>query len=115
MIAGLGTDLCDIARWEAMAARRPGVVAKLLTPAEAALPAESQAARFAAKEALIKALGGKAFPWHDAEITPAASGAPELRLTGTALALARASGASRWHVSLSHDGGIAVAFVILEA
>jgi holo-[acyl-carrier protein] synthase len=76
MIVGTGIDLCDVARWTAMTERRPGLVAKLLTPAEAALKPESQAARFAAKESLIKALGGQAFEWHDAEVVADGSGRP---------------------------------------
>jgi holo-[acyl-carrier protein] synthase len=114
VILGVGVDVCSIARWEQMASRRPGVVKKLLTSAEAARPAESQAARFAAKEALIKALGGVTFPWHDAEVRSGADGRPEFRLAGAAAAAAERLGVARIHLSLSHDGGVAIAFTVLE-
>ena len=58
MIIGIGVDVCDISRWEAAVQRHPGMVRKMLTHTEAVMPARSQAARFAAKEALYKALGG---------------------------------------------------------
>ena len=73
MIVGIGVDVCSVERFSAMAARRPGVVSKLLTPAEAELPVHSQAARFAAKEALAKALGSPGgLSWQDAEVIPGA-------------------------------------------
>jgi holo-[acyl-carrier protein] synthase len=114
VILGLGVDVCSIGRWAAMAARRPGLVKKLLTPAEAGLAAESQAARFAAKEALVKALGGVAFPWHDAEVVADAAGRPAWQLGGAAAEAARRLGVARTHLSLSHDGGVAVAVTVLE-
>ena len=57
MIVGIGTDLCVVARFEAMLARRPRLAERLLTETERALPVQSQAARFAAKEALVGCAG----------------------------------------------------------
>ncbi|MDR0416222.1 MAG: holo-ACP synthase [Propionibacteriaceae bacterium] len=119
MIVGVGVDVCAVQRWAAMAARRPGLVRRLLTEAEAATPPESQAARFAAKEALAKALGGPSgVSWLDVEVVSAGSGGvngpPRLVLRGTAAAAAAQRGVTRTHLSLSHDGGVAVAFVVCE-
>jgi holo-[acyl-carrier protein] synthase len=115
MIRGVGVDVCDIGRWQAMVERRPGVVRRLLTEAEAAGPSESQAARFAAKEALAKALGAtEGLRWLDAEVVRTQSGPPTWRLTGTVAELAAARGITRIHLSLSHDAGVAIAFVVCE-
>lgn len=115
MIVGIGVDVCDVARWQAAVARHPGIMTRVLTPAEAARRPESQAARFAAKEALIKALGGpEGLHWHDAEVVSDAQGAPSFQLRGTVAGAARRRGIDRVHLSLSHDGGIATAFVVAE-
>lgn len=116
MIKGIGIDVCSIARFEAMCERRPGIVNRLLTEAEAALPLQSQAGRFAAKEALAKALGAPSgLVWLDAEIVPHPSGDPTFELRGTVLQRAEELGVTAVHVSISHDDGIAVAYVICEA
>jgi holo-[acyl-carrier protein] synthase len=76
----------------------------------------SQAARFAAKEALAKALGAPAgLSWHDAEVVTDERGRPEFKVTGTVAARATELGIGTIHVSLSHDAGIASAVVICEA
>jgi holo-[acyl-carrier protein] synthase len=75
----------------------------------------SLAARFAAKEALAKALGAPSgLRWLDAEIVTEDSGRPRLAVSGTVAACAAALGVRAWHVSLSHDAGIASAVVIAE-
>ena len=80
---------------------------------EAVLPVRSLAARFAAKEALAKALGAPGdLAWHDAEVVREPSGQPRLMLRGTVLARAEALGVREAHLSLSHDGGIATALVV---
>ncbi|KQT93791.1 4'-phosphopantetheinyl transferase [Marmoricola sp. Leaf446] len=113
MIVGIGTDVVDLARFEATLTRTPSVRERLFTPAEAALPLASLAARFAAKEALSKALGAPAgLDWHDAEVVTDGSGAPSFALRGT---VAAAVGGARPHLSLSHDAGVALAFVVLES
>ena len=103
MIVGIGTDLCVVARFEAMLARRPRLAERLLTETERALPVQSQAARFAAKEALAKALG------------TSAAGAPSFRLSGTVAERAAALGIGGVHLSISHDGGFATAVVVCES
>ena len=115
MILGVGTDLVPVARLEASLERTPTLLGRLFTPAEAELPPDSLAARFAAKEALAKALGAPGgLLWHDAEVVALPSGDPTLELTGTVLARANDLGATSTHLSLSHDGGIASAVVVLE-
>ena len=115
MIVGVGIDVCDVSRFAEIVARRPGLVDRLFTPAEAARPVASQAARFAAKEALAKALGAPAgMAWHDAEIVSEETGRPRFEIRGTVAAQAEALGVVHVHVSLSHDAGIASAVVILE-
>ena len=116
MIVGLGTDLVDVARLEQALERTPTLRERLFTPAEATLPVPSLAARFAAKEALSKALGAPAgLSWQDAEVVVEESGQPRFELQGTVADAVAALGADRVHVSLSHDGGFALAFVVLES
>jgi holo-[acyl-carrier protein] synthase len=115
MIAGVGIDVVDIARFEGLLERTPGLRDRLFTEPERGLPARSLAARFAAKEALAKALGAPAgLSWHDATVVREPSGAPRLHLAGTVAARAAALGVTDVHVSLSHDAGIATAVVIAE-
>lgn len=116
MIIGLGIDVCDVSRFAASVHRRPGIVARLFTTAEAARPVASQAARFAAKEALAKALGAPAgLCWLDAEIVTDDLGKPEFEIRGTVAARAVELGIGTIHVSLSHDAGMASAVVVCEA
>lgn len=112
---GVGIDVVDISRFAASVERTPGLRAKLFTAAEAVLPIESLAARFAAKEALAKALGAPGnLEWHDAEVVSLPSGQPTMTLRGTVLARAAELGGTTTHLSLSHDGGIATAVLILS-
>jgi holo-[acyl-carrier protein] synthase len=116
MIVGVGIDVCDVDRFAESIARRPGLVRRLFTAAEAERPIASQAARFAAKEALAKALGAPSgLVWLDAEVTTDDDGKPAFRIVGTVAARAEALGITTIHVSLSHDAGIASAVVICEA
>lgn len=121
MIVGVGTDLVQVERLTAALARTPELAQRLFTPAElltatgAPRSAESLAARFAAKEALAKALGaGGGMAWTDAEIELDDTGRPSLVVRGTVADRAHALGVTAWHVSLSHDGGMASAVVIAE-
>lgn len=115
-VVGVGTDVCSIERWTAMCARRPGVVDAVLCPSEAALPPASQAGRWAAKESLAKALGAPSgLAWHDCEVVREPSGAPRFELRGTVRARAEELGITHVHLSISHDGGLATAFVVCEA
>ena len=116
MIVGVGTDIVEIARLEQALERTPTLRDRVFTTAEASLPLESLAARFAAKEALAKALGAAGgLCWQDAEVLVDTTGRPSLELRGTVAARADEPSVDRVHLSLSHDGGFAVAFVILES
>ncbi|MDH2423841.1 holo-ACP synthase [Sphaerisporangium sp. TRM90804] len=115
VIVGIGVDVVDIGRLESALARTPGLRDRVFTDAERELPIPSLAARFAAKEAVAKALGAPPGLLHrDAEITPGAHGRPVLRVTGRVAEVAAELGVRRWHVSLTHDGGVAIAYVVAE-
>jgi holo-[acyl-carrier protein] synthase len=121
VIVGVGIDVVPVARFEEALRRTDGLSRRLFTPAELvtgsgqARTAESLAARFAAKEALAKALGAPGgMLWTDAEVRTDEHGRPYLIVGGTVAARAAELGVERWHVSLSHDGGIASATVIAE-
>ena len=115
MIVGVGIDVVDIARFDESLSRTPSLRERLFTPAEAVLPLASLAARFAAKEAIAKALGAPVgLGWHDAEVIRETTGRPRFEIRGTVLVAADALGVRIVHVSLSHDGGIATAYVVLE-
>jgi holo-[acyl-carrier protein] synthase len=121
VIIGVGIDVCPVERFAESLTRTPGLRHRLFTAAEQRTPSgtartgESLAARFAAKEALAKALGAPGdLHWHDAEVTVGEHGRPHLEVRGTVAARAALLGVERWHVSLSHDGGIASAMVIAE-
>ena len=113
MIVGVGTDVVEIARLEQALERTPTLRQRLFTSAESDLPLDSLAARFAAKEALAKALGAPAgLSWQDAEVVIDQDGRPSFSLTG---AVAEHAAGLRVHLSIAHDGGVAVAFVVLES
>jgi holo-[acyl-carrier protein] synthase len=114
-ILGVGIDVVDIERFSESLSRTPGLAERLFTAAELTRPLASLAARFAAKEAVAKALGAPGdLHWHDAEVVSETSGRPLLELRGTVLARAEQLGVSATHLSLSHDAGIASAMVVLE-
>ncbi|HKH09245.1 MAG TPA: holo-ACP synthase, partial [Agromyces sp.] len=111
MIAGIGIDVVDIVRFERSLERTPGLRLRLFAEGERDRPARSLAARFAAKEALIKALGGHAvIRWHDMRIVQDADGNPDFALSGGLSEHVRALGIEHVHLSMSHDAGIASAF-----
>lgn len=121
MIIGVGIDVAEIERFDEALARTPKMAQRLFLESELMLPdgerrgIASLAARFAAKEALAKALGAPAgLLWTDAEVYVEASGQPRLRVSGTVAARAAELGVRQWHVSLSHDAGVASAVVIAE-
>jgi len=120
MIVGVGTDIALIARIRKL---RPGAVSRLLTPKEQAYcqryasPHARVAGRFAAKEAVLKALGtglAEGISWHQIEILPDPKGAPRAKFSGAARKHLERMGATRCHISISHQGAYAVAFAILE-
>lgn len=122
MIVGVGIDVVPVERFSEALERTPGLADRLFTDAERVTPsgaarsAESLAARFAAKEALAKALGaGGGMAWTDAEVSTDERGAPRISVRGSVAERADSLGVNRWHVSMSHDGGIASATVIAES
>jgi holo-[acyl-carrier protein] synthase len=122
MIIGVGIDVVPVERFAESLKRTPAMAARLFTPTELVTghgeprSPESLAARFAAKEALAKSLGaGGGMHWTDAEVLTDDIGRPSLVVRGTVAERAASLGVTRWHVSLSHDGGIASATVIAES
>jgi holo-[acyl-carrier protein] synthase len=122
VIVSVGNDVVLVERFAQALKRTPLLAERLFTEAERttrtghARSPESLAARFAAKEAVAKALGAPAgMQWHDCEIVVDPDGRPWLTVSGTVAAVAAERGVERWHLSLSHDGGIASAVVIAEA
>ena len=116
MIVGVGIDVVDIARFVATVERVPRLRLRLFTEAERDLPDQSLAARFAAKEAIAKALGtgiGRGVSWQDIQIEHNGDGAPLVRLSGGALATAQRRGAGRVELSLADESDYVVAFAVL--
>lgn len=112
---GIGVDVVALGRFERLIERTPALLERLFCPDERGLHPRSLAVRFAAKEAVAKALGAPGdLRWQDCEVVTAPSGAPSIRATGTVAARAAALGVDRWHVSLSHDGDSGIAMVIAE-
>ena len=116
MIVGVGIDVVQVARFERALLRTPRLRERLFTDDEQALDrVESLAARFAAKEAVAKALGAPGgLSWRDAEVVQDDSGRPRLLLHGAVAEEAAAQGITTWHLSLSHDGDVATAVVVAE-
>ncbi len=112
MIDGIGIDVVDIARFLESLERTPGLREKLFTESERSKPAQSLAARFAAKEALYKALSpSHGLQWHEAEVINQPNGKPEFLFRGE---IADLVDGAQVYLSLSHDAGIASAMVVLE-
>jgi holo-[acyl-carrier protein] synthase len=121
-VKGVGVDAVDIERFRVSLQRTPSMRERLFTEEELryvapkADPVPSLAARFAAREAVMKAmgLGLGAFGFHEVWVTRAESGAPSLCVTGRALELAVDRGITRWHLSLTHTDLVAIAQVVAE-
>jgi holo-[acyl-carrier protein] synthase len=118
-IVGLGVDISDIARVERALERHPTMRERVFTAEERAYcdskarPAESYAGRFAAREAVIKALGGyRGKRWKDIHVRRAPSGAPEIVLEGNARRRADALGVERVLITFTHERSNAVAFAV---
>ncbi len=114
---GVGVDLVDVERFALALSRRPRIAERLFTDDErrdAASRPERLAARFAAKEAVLKSLrvGVGAAPWHSIEVRRDPSGAPSLRLHGAAAELAARAGVVRFDLSMTHTRLSAGAVVV---
>ncbi len=122
MIIGVGVDAVDIDRFRTSLNRTPSMRGRLFVAEELAEvapkvdPVPSLAGRFAAREAVMKAmgLGLGAFGFHEVWVAKAASGAPALVITGRALELAVDRGITHWHLSITHSALVAVAHVVAE-
>jgi len=119
-VRGLGTDLVDIERFRTVLARRRGLADRLFADDEQEYaagqrdPVPSLAARFGAKEAVMKAMGVGlfAFPLREVEVVRDDDGAPALVLRGRAAELAGERGITGWHLSLSHTRELAMAVAV---
>ena len=122
-VVGIGLDVVDIDRFRRSLERTPTMRTRLFTPVELEYvapqvdPVPSLAARFAAREAVMKSLGLGlgAFGFHDVWVERAESGAPSLQVTGVAADLAAEAGVAYWHLSLTHSDLVAAAYVIAES
>jgi holo-[acyl-carrier protein] synthase len=119
-IIGIGVDAVDLDRFAVMLERTPSTRDRIFTieeqnyAAKFVNPVPNLAARFAAREATMKALGVGlgAFDLHDVWIRNEASGRPVLEVEGGARVLAQEAGITEWSVSLTHSATIAIAYVV---
>ncbi len=119
-VLGLGTDLVEVDRFRLALARRAQLAERLFSDDERAYafrqrdPSKNLAARFAAKEAVMKALGVGLwkFRFRDVEVVRRPGGAPELSLTGGAARIAAERGVSGWQLSLTHTESTALAVAL---
>jgi holo-[acyl-carrier protein] synthase len=118
-ILGVGVDVVDVARMERALERHPTFAARVFTEEEVAYctrggtPAECYAGRFAAREAVIKALGGlRGAKWRDISVARQPSGAPSIALAGAAEVRASMLGVERLLISFTHERNTAVAFCL---
>ena len=126
MTVGVGVDVVDLERFESVITRQEGFIARVFTAGEREycdrakspqMRCQRYAARFAAKECVMKALacGIGGFGFHDVEVTrDEDSGEPTLVVTGKAEVLANEKGVTRWSLSLSHSDVVAIAFVVAD-
>lgn len=120
MIVGIGVDAVEIDRFRRSLERTPSMKTRLFTQEELEYvephddPTASLAARFAAREAVMKAMGVGlgAFEFHDVWVQRADSGRPTLAVTGRAEQIANELGVTDWHLSITHTDTTAIAYVI---
>jgi holo-[acyl-carrier protein] synthase len=119
-VIGVGIDAVDVERFRAILGRRRGFAERVFTAAERAEaaarhdPVPGLAARFAAKEAVMKSLsvGLGAFDFADVEVIRGDGGAPALSVSGRAATLAEARAVGGWHISLTHTASVAMAVAV---
>jgi holo-[acyl-carrier protein] synthase len=115
MIVGVGVDLVDLQRFEQAITNTPRLVERLFAESEREGSARTLAGRFAAKEALIKAVGDpRGMRWQEVVLGYDQLGKPSISTLGTTDQFTKDAGIQRFHVSISHDGGKAVAVVVAE-
>jgi holo-[acyl-carrier protein] synthase len=116
MIIGIGVDTVQLSRFEAKLTDTPRLKDRLFLDIETVdASVQTLAGRFAAKEAVIKALSGEpAIEWHGIEVGKEPSGKPVIKLHGSTAKIALQAGISKLHVSITHDGDAAIAFVVAE-
>lgn len=120
MIIGVGVDTVSLSRFEGKLSDTPRLKDRLFLDAEthtdgAEASVQTLAGRFAAKEAVIKALSGEpGIEWHGIEVGKESTGKPVIWLHGETAKLALRQGVRKLHVSITHDGDVAVAFVVAE-
>ncbi len=120
LIRGIGVDAVDIERFRRSLERTPSMQSRLFTDCELAYvapkadPVPSLAARFASREAVMKAMGVGlgSFGFHEVWVDRRESGEPELNVTGRAAELASERGISTWHLSITHTDQVAIAYVV---
>ncbi len=112
---GIGIDIVGLSRFAATLERTPALAERLFTPAERGLALQSLAGRFAAKEALAKALGAPpGLRWLDAQVQRRAGGQPVFHLSGTVAQYCQELAVAKVHLSISHDADLATAMVLVE-
>jgi holo-[acyl-carrier protein] synthase len=120
VIIGVGVDTVSLSRFESKLTDTPRLKDRLFLDIETvddgkAASVQTLAGRFAAKEAVIKALAGDpGLEWHGIEVGKESSGKPVIWLHGSTAKVALQAGVRKLHVSISHDGDSAVAFVVAE-
>ena len=116
MIFGIGTDLCSLSRLSAALERTENLAGRIFYKNELDLKLESLAARFAAKEALAKAIGNpQLLSWSEIEVVKDERGNPSFRFHGTTAKNLAELGELKFHLSLTHDAELAQAFVVVES
>lgn len=115
MIAGIGVDLVDLARFEEQLEKTPALRERLFHPLERDNSVRQLAGSFAAKEALVKALGSPVgLAWTELRVWRNELGQPILIAQGSSAARLESLGVDKLHLSISHDGGMLIAYVIAE-
>ena len=115
MILGVGVDMVGLERFERALTRTPKLLERLFDESERNAPVRTLAGRFAAKEAFIKAVGDpRGLRWTEVRIGADSVGKPHIHTTGATANLIAERGISSFHLSITHDAGLACAFVVAE-